>query len=230
MVIFCYFTFLLFCSVIPYPLTIPCNYRKLMMTDITTTNDGDNNLIDFASMQAVLTSEDVKSHASELHGVLTGLVCAGFSFEDQDYLAMLNDLFHEGDSFPKAVKIALKQMYNELWTSILDDSYSFNLLLPDDDESMAERGHALSIWVQGFNLGFGLQQKDNPVVSEDVKEVLTDFGEIANLSDEMDEDEDTEQAYFEICEYVRISALLCFSELATPPNEKKSDQDKKTLH
>ena len=200
------------------------------MTDPTQNNDANNNLMDFATTQAILTSENVKSHASELHGVLTGLVCAGFEFENQDYLTMLNDLFNEGNGFPSAVKSALKQMYNELWSSILDDSYSFNLLLPDDDDSMAERGHALSVWVQGFNLGFGLQQKDSPVVSEDVKEVLTDFGEIANLSDEMEEDEDTEQAYFEICEYVRISSLLCFTELATPPNTKSEDEAKKTLH
>ena len=176
-----------------------------------------NTPLDFASMQAIITSENVQAHASELHGVLSGLVCAGFEFEDTSYIAMLNDLFNEGDNFPNPVKSALKKMYSELWSNILDDSYGFNLLLPDDDDSMAERGNALSIWVQGFNLGFGLQQKDKPVLSEEVKEVLTDFGEIANLSDEMDEDEDTEQAFFEISEYVRISALLCFSELATPP-------------
>ena len=160
------------------------------MTEANSNNDTNNNLMDFASMQAILTSEDVRSHASEIHGVLTGLVCAGFEFEDQGYVAMLNDLFNDGDGFPAAVKVALKQMYSELWASILDDTYSFNLLLPDDDDTMAERGHALSVWVQGFNLGFGLEQKDSPVVSEEVKEVLTDFSEIANLSDEMDEDED----------------------------------------
>ncbi|ALO34164.1 hypothetical protein CMT41_05020 [Colwellia sp. MT41] len=200
------------------------------MTQANSNNDANNNLMDFPSIQAILTSEDVRSHASEIHGVLTGLVCAGFEFENQGYMVMLNDLFNDGDSFPKAVKIALKQMYSELWTSILDDTYSFNLLLPDDDDSMAERGHALSMWVQGFNLGFGLEQKDTPVVSAEVKEVLTDFSEIANLSDEMDEDEDTEQAYFEISEYVRISALLCFSELATPPNQESNGTKKKIIH
>jgi uncharacterized protein YgfB (UPF0149 family) len=46
----------------------------------------------------------------------------------------------------------------------------------------------------------------------------------------MEVDEDTEQAYFEIGEYVRISALLCFTELATPPNQKNEGEDKKTLH
>jgi uncharacterized protein YgfB (UPF0149 family) len=200
------------------------------MTEITSNNDSDNNVMDFATMQGILTSENVKSHASELHGVLTGLVCAGFEFEDQGYIAMLHDLFNEGDGYPSAVKKALKQMYNELWSGILDDSYSFNLLLPDDDDSIAERGLAFSVWVLGFNLGFGFLHKDSPVVSDEVKEVLTDFGEIANLSDEMEEDEDTEQAYFEIAEYVRISALLCFSELATPPNHESNSADKKIIH
>lgn len=189
------------------------------MTDNSSNNALENNQIDFATMQAIITTENVKAHASEINGVLAGLICAGFAFEDQTYINMLDDLFNSGDSFPKAVKSAIKQMYNELWTNILDDNYTFSLLLPDDDDSMAERGHALSVWVQGFNLGFGLQQKDNPVISAEVKEVLTDFSEIANLSDEMEEDEDTEQAYFEISEYVRISAVLCFSELATPPGD-----------
>lgn len=200
------------------------------MTESSSNIDTQNNVMDFASLQAILTSEDVKCHASEIHGVLTGLICAGFEFENQGYVAMLHDLFNESDGFPTTVKKALKQVYSELWASILDDSYSFTLLLPDDDDSMAERGHALSLWVQGFNLGFGLEHKDSPIVSEEVKEVLTDFSEIANLSDEMEEDEDTEQAYFEISEYVRISALLCFSELATPPNRTGSDAEKKIIH
>jgi yecA family protein len=190
-----------------------------------------SNRLDFASAQAIITTENIKAHASEIHGVLTGLICAGFPFEDQSYLAMLNDLFNNGEGFPKNVKSTVKQMFSELWTDILDDAYSFQLLLPDDDDSIVERGHGLSAWVQGFNLGFGLQQKDSPVVSEEVKEVLTDFAEIANLSDEMEEDEATEQAYFEINEYVRISALLCFSELASPPTKSGDNgQESSTIH
>lgn len=192
--------------------------------------------LDFSALQAILTSESVEAHASELHGVLTGLICAGFALEDKSYIAMLNDLFNQGDHFPSPVKLALTQLYHEIWGSVLDDAYGFNLLLPDDDDSISERGNALGVWVQGFNLGFGLQQKDSPVLSAEVKEVLADFSEIANLSDEMEEDEATEQAYFEISEYVRISALLCFSELATLPSSgaknapKDNTTENKTLH
>jgi len=187
--------------------------------------------LDFASAQAIITTENIKAHASEIHGVLTGLICAGFPFEDTSYVSMLNDLFNSGDGLPSNVKSTVKQMFSELWTDILDDAYGFQLMLPDDDDSIVERGHALSVWVQGFNLGFGLQQKDSPVISEEVKEVITDFAEIANLSDEMEEDESTEQAYFEINEYVRISALLCFSELATLPTKSGGDNpDNSTIH
>ncbi|WP_159818947.1 UPF0149 family protein [Colwellia sp. 20A7] len=190
-----------------------------------------NNTLDFASIQADITTENVKAHASEIHGVLTGLICAGFPVEDPNYLTMINDLFNNGEGLPKKVKSTIKQMFTELWTDILDDAYTFQLMLPDDDDSIVERGHALGAWVQGFNLGFGLQQKDSPVVSEEVKEVLTDFAEIANISDDMEENEDTEQAYFEINEYVRISALLCFSELGTLSTKaSEKTQDNSTIH
>jgi len=189
------------------------------MTDQTT--------LDFATVQAVLTSESVEMHAAEVHGLMTGLVSAGYIFEDSDYLVVINDMLNNSDSFPPSVKLTLKAMYNELWTSILDDSYSFQILLPDDDDTIMERANGLGQWVQGFNLGFGLQQKNKSKLSEDVQEVLTDFGDIANLSDEMEEDEDTEQAYYEIAEYVRISALLCFAELGVPP---ETNNEETTLH
>ena len=60
--------------------------------------------------------------------------------------------------------------------------------------------------------------------------MITDFAEIANLSDEMEEDEESEQAYFEISEYVRISALLCFSELGTLPNKPGDKDTNTTIH
>ncbi|SEL66963.1 hypothetical protein SAMN05216262_1178 [Colwellia chukchiensis] len=187
----------------------------------------DSNTLDFPSVQAILTSAGVEAHAAEIHGVLTGLIAAGFEFESSDYLAMINDLLNNAEGLPVAVKSIVKDAYSDIWQQILDESYSFQLLLPDDDDSIVERAHALGKWVQGFNLGFGLQQTKNTAFSDDVKEVLADFGEIANLSDDMDESEDTEQAYFEIAEYVRISALLCFTELGTPP---KPQDGEATLH
>lgn len=185
----------------------------------------DQTIVDFASLQATISTELVNVHGSELHGVLAGLICAGYEFDEKDYVTIITDLFNNGESLPASLKSAVKQVFAELWQQLLDESFGFSLMLPDDDDSLVERGHGLSVWVQGFNLGFGLQQKDRPVVSEDVKEVLRDFAEIANLSDEGEDDEEdeaSEQAFFEISEYVRISALLCFAELGSVPVEADS--------
>ena len=187
----------------------------------------DNKTLDFSTVQAILTSENVKVHAAEVHGVLTGLISAGYLFEDTDYLIVLNDMLNNGDGFPSPVKQMLKVVFADIWQNIIDDSYSFQMMLPDDDDSILERANGLGHWVQGFNLGFGLQQKNTSTLTEEVQEVLTDFVEIANLSNEMEEDEDTEQAYYEITEYVRISALLCFTELGVPP---EPDTKEATLH
>lgn len=183
--------------------------------------------IEFSTIQAILTTENVQAHAAEIHGLIVGLICSGYGFENTDYVNIVNDMLNNGDGLPDKVKMATRLMFSDVCHNIADDSYSFQLLLPDDDDSIAERSNALGVWVQGFNLGFGLQQKNKAVLSDDVKEVISDFSEIANLSTEMEEDEESEQAYFEIAEYVRISSILCFSELGKPPS---ADEKPATLH
>ncbi|WP_371188729.1 UPF0149 family protein [Thalassotalea maritima] len=186
-----------------------------------------NPTIDFAQVTAVMGGENFSAHASEIHGLLTGVISAGFPFEDESFLTLISDFFNNGEGLGKNLKDLLKSMYADIWQAMIDDSFGFQLLIPDDDESLTERGQALGLWVQGYNLGFGLQQKDNKDFSADVKEIINDFANIANLSTEMDDDEETENAYFELLEYVRISALLCFAELGAKPAQRSG---KNTLH
>ncbi|OUS27500.1 hypothetical protein A9Q98_09325 [Thalassotalea sp. 42_200_T64] len=187
----------------------------------------EQNSLSFANVQAALGGENFQGHASEIHGLLTGIISSGFPFEDEGYLPIINDFFNNGEGLGKQLKDLIKTMYGEIWQAVLDDNFTFQLLVPDDDEAMVERGHAIGLWVQGFNLGFGLQQQNKAKFSEEVDEIIKDFADIANLSNELDEDEDTEQAYYEILEYVRISALLCFAELGAKPDLSAST---KTLH
>jgi yecA family protein len=178
----------------------------------------------FANLQALLSDEKILVHASEIHGLLSGLICGGATFEDSGYQAICNDFFNNGEGFSSQLKTVVKDLYAEIWQAVLDDSYSFQLLLPDDDESIGDRSEAIGCWVQGFNLGFGLKQGKQKKLSEEVAEIINDFVEIANLSDEVEEDEATEQAYYEIVEYVRISSLLCFSELGARPAQPDGSQ------
>lgn len=184
----------------------------------------ENNSLMFADVQATLGGQNIQAHASEIHGLLTGLICSGFDFEDESYIAIINDFFNNGETLNKASKEIIKQLFGQIWQYVLDENFTFQMLLPDDDEALIERGTALGVWVQGFNLGFGLQQKNKTNLPSEVNEIIKDFSDIANLSDELEEDEETEQAYFEIAEYVRISSLLCFTELGAKPSQKEKNQ------
>ena len=72
-----------------------------------------------------------------------------------------------------------------------------------------------------------MQKQQISSLTTDVQEVITDFSEIANLSTEVEEDEENEQAYYEVVEYVRISAMLVFAELGLLPDDKPTNE---TLH
>ncbi len=88
-------------------------------------------------------------------------------------------------------------------------------MVPDDEEPIEDRVSALAKWCQGFLFGLaegGLKSFDN--LPGDCAEILSDFNELARATSP-DETEDSERAYFELFEYVRVGMQLVFEELAT---------------
>lgn len=155
----------------------------------------------------------VTSDPSELHGILCGMVSGGMNLDNQDWINSLADFINAGEKFPEEVDSLIYQVYEASVEQLLDGEFSFSMLLPDDLAPIAERAQSLLSWVQGFLLGFGVQQEGQHSISDEVKEALTDFSEIAKMDSAMSESEESEQALFEVEEYVRISTMLCFSEL-----------------
>ncbi|GAB3298232.1 UPF0149 family protein [Pseudidiomarina andamanensis] len=155
----------------------------------------------------------ILSNAAEVHGILTGMIAGGASVEGDDWLLLLSDLIHEGQSFKPVVRERVTEMAADICASMRDPDLGFNLLLPSDHESLFERLSSMIGWVQSFLVGFGVNQTNLTGLSEDVREVIDDMVEIAKLDFAVDEDEEAERAYFEVVEYLRISAMLCFNEL-----------------
>ena len=93
-------------------------------------------------------------------------------------------------------------------------------MLPDDDEPLEERVEALGIWCQGFVYGLaagGIQEGAD--LPEDSDEIIKDILEISRAGYAIDDDavvdinEDDEEAFMEVCEYVRMGVLLVYEEL-----------------
>lgn len=164
----------------------------------------------------MLSQENIIVDAAEVQGILCGMLSGGMAATDQSWAEALSDVVNQGEGFTSTAKAAITDLYNEVCQQFVDADFALRLCLPDDSAPINERGAALLVWVQGFLLGFGLHQADLTGCSADVKEALEDFSEIARMDEEMNDDEESEQALFEVMEYVRITAMLCFNELGKP--------------
>lgn len=173
--------------------------------------------LNYDSLSAVLMRNNLTADAAEMQGLLCGMLAGGMSLSDRDWQAAIADMFNAGEPLPDEVNQALDALFNQLGQQMLDSDFALALLLPDDNAPINDRGAALINFVQGFMTGFGLHQNDLSQCSDDVKEALEDFSEIVKMEESMTEDEESEQALFEVQEYVRISSMLCFNELGQSP-------------
>lgn len=157
--------------------------------------------------------------ASELHGSITGFLCAGGLPRDGRWLHAL-----ALDEVDAAVADAgEQQLFDRLFSAcaeeLADPELAFGLLLPDDSASIDDRAVALVDWCRGFLGGLGVSgaDVDNGLGGEG-GEVLSDLARIAATRfDAGDTAEDDEEAYAEVVEYVRVGVLLLHSVLGRAP-------------
>ncbi|RAJ95402.1 UPF0149 family protein [Aliidiomarina maris] len=168
----------------------------------------------FDALNQELERENMLLNAAEMHGMVSGLVASAAPLEAQQWLGLLADLANEGQAFSPTMRSLLQDLNSMIASDLADPELSFQLLLPGDEEPLGERLKALTAWVQSFLVGFGVNQQNLAQASEDLREAIQDMAEIARLSDDVDSDEEGERAYYEVTEYVRITAIMCFNELA----------------
>lgn len=168
----------------------------------------------FDALNRELEREDMLLSAAEIHGMLSGIVASGTPLATSEWQALLADLANEGQAFNPPMKSLLSDMNDMIAADLGDPELGFQLLLPGDEEPLNERLKALTDWVQSFLVGFGVNQQNLTQASDDLREAIQDMAEIARLSDDVDANEEGERAYYEVTEYVRITAIMCFNELA----------------
>lgn len=151
--------------------------------------------------------------AAEMHGALSGMLCADLELECERWLQAL--FVEEAGALTQTERELLTQLYEATRIDLGSSDLAFELLLPDDEEPLAGRTQALGHWCQGFLFGLGhcVGEKN---LSDESQEVLRDFAEISRIESAGSSDED-EDAYAEIAEYVRMGVQLIRSEFQTLP-------------
>jgi uncharacterized protein len=175
----------------------------------------------YVELAQALASLRLGISVSELHGSLTGFLCAGGAPAESTWL---HDLaLDEVDD--ALVGSATRPLFDRLFvdcTQDMDDpDLGFDLMLPSDEQPMTDRALALVEWCRGFLGGLGLSgAKLDSGLSDETNEVLHDLSRIAATNfDAGDTAEDDEEAYVEVVEYVRVGVMLLHNELTKVPRE-----------
>jgi len=154
--------------------------------------------------------------AAELHGGLCGWLAGGGAV-GADWLGKVM----VDDSLPDVVDgSVLDQLCRASVAQVEDRSFGFDLLLPDDTASLAERSGALFDWCRGFLGAFGLAAGKDPPLSDEGREALADIAKLATAVPQDDGDEEDEEALSEIEEFVRVATLLLHGDCALGPRHR----------
>lgn len=141
---------------------------------------------------------------SELHGLMTGMLCVAQAPTAEQWQNVLAQLGFE--PLAEQPLQLLTEEAEDLAHALADAELDYMPLLPDDEHPLSERVEALSDWCSGLLLGFGLA---GGAVRADEAELLSDVQQIAtiNFDGESDDDEDGEISYADLVEFVRLIPL-----------------------
>jgi yecA family protein len=153
--------------------------------------------------------------ASELHGVISALICAGSEQVSADWITAFFEAWHDADLLAQEAREMVGQLYYATRHLISQNEFSFMPFLPEDNQPIGARAKALSEWCEGYLYGLGLSGVTENKLTGDAKEAIQDLGHFTRLDyDELESGEATEMAYVELQEFLKVVTLLMWEELA----------------
>ena len=171
-------------------------------------------LPDFELVANMFVEEGVRVVSpSELHGLISGHLAAGARLQPTMLLQTACELLDIEALSHESSKVTLVNLYSASCDALERLDLDFEMLLPDDENEISQRADALGRWCQSFLSGFGLYGKHTDAsLSSEAKETLTDLGQIAQISIELEELDENESDLMEVQEYVRMAVLMLFTE------------------
>lgn len=156
-------------------------------------------------------------------GQTHGLLCSRLALDGADgasrWLAQVLAGTDPDAAASAECRALLEALCATTWQQLSERQSDFVLLLPDDDDPMVVRAKAMAQWCEGFLHGLVSEKHGEELrqrlASEPLADIIKDLVEItrATAGDEGD-DEDTEKAFTELVEYLRVAAQLTYEELA----------------
>lgn len=189
-------------------------------------------LIEFDELSDLCLRHRCFQSPSLFHGVLAGQLCGQERFPREHWLVLFSQLLGnestqlEGEDKDLALGL-LDQTLEQLSASGLD----FEPLLPDELYELEERFVSLVKWTQGFLKSLTAAKLDERELSTEAQEGLQDLERLVALDKEnLPADENNEKDLTAITEFVRMVAMLLYTELHPGSPQVEKAAQPQTLH
>ena len=114
---------------------------------LNSSSPGDKFPVNYRHLTSLLKEHAVAISASEIHGMICGLLCTEQIAQDSNLnLAIFDDQAAQASA---ALKKSFVQIMSDLKPILAEGQLDFSLLLPDDDSSIPECTESLANWWLG---------------------------------------------------------------------------------
>lgn len=176
--------------------------------------------MDFQQLKEVLEPYAELESPSFIQGMLIGLICVDNEIQEAVWIKKIIEeaqIKKIKESFLKS----LHELFLETNKGLNGSGFELNLCLPDDSEGVIWRAAMVGQLCEGVLYGIGLAGGLNEMeqkLSDEVREVVNDLGEIAridltSLQDLKQEAEQVENDLAEIEEFVKVGVLMLNEEM-----------------
>lgn len=170
-------------------------------------------MLNYSELSELLRQSGSVARAADCHGFLCGHLCVT-ELPERDIWEEYLDLQTDNDKIAIDCLDRIDRLLVDTRRLLDSPELDFQLMLPDDDNSLSERVIALGEWCNGFLNGFALGQQSGAIMAhEDSKELIESFARICQVDPDDVGDESDEQALFELIEYVRMGTIFLFDQL-----------------
>ena len=171
-----------------------------------------NSVDRYIQIESTLVLSGIEISASEVHGTIVGAIANHMkSGQSPDLLRLVEPNADINDGRFAQLSETLYDLYRENSGFLLEGKEGFNLLMPDDDESIDTRAESLASWSRGYILGllyneaFSIDQ-----LPDNGPEIVRDIMQIAEAAAGSDNEQEEGWALAELEEYIKVGCQLVF--------------------
>ncbi len=174
--------------------------------------------IEFDELDDALKRCGASWDAAQAHGLLASRLAVAGTEAGFDWLQLVLENTDPSNALRAECETLLSTLFQKTGNALSARLSEFTPLLPDDAAATEQRAEALGHWCEGYL--HGLVSADHGdelrkrLSAEPIADIIKDMLQITRATAEGLDDEESEEAYMQLVEYLRVSAQLVFEELA----------------